>query len=133
MLFFKDYFRKIRVDIFPEVEDWAGDQMDKKNKATKYPQSVNYREWFFFSSDCFKLTYFGIFISGIINGVICVILAWVFSLTWLYYVGITLAIMTLYLIWRFWKTIILTWFGQLTFYDLFLRDDVTADNIKTAE
>lgn len=79
-------------------------------------------EFVFFSKDCFKLMYVGLFATGFINSILAAMIAYSTTMKVFYKVSIILFIATVILLGKFYKSIVIALRSDVTLYDWILRD-----------
>lgn len=113
----KGYWDKNKQNMFPKIKDWTKPQ-NHIRRMNIHDQT--HKQWFWFSSDSYKLIYYG---NSIISMIMFISLAIYFSFRELYMLSLIPALFSLFFIrGTIMKIKDRKSIQDMTFYDLYLRD-----------
>ena len=110
--------KKDREQFFPDIEDWTDPQEERKNK---HPKEQTVSEFYFFSKDCYKLIHYGIPSYLIAMGAGLGLWAYLTNHPNLAIIPGLMGVFGVYLLIK--RIREYPRIKNLTFYDIFLRDD----------
>ena len=117
----KKYFEKVKIDIFPEIENWDSDNpLFSEIAAEKNVNKLPYKYWFFFHPTAYNFIYYGVFVIAIIMFVITALIIKHYFGAF----GIIPGLLVLLLAYKLIKSIMSRKErNKMTFGDMWLKDD----------